>query len=142
MIMTNKTTFADFYYGLRPFYPLEKIIDYCRNSKAYVPEMIAENLRSAKALLLFENGTRRSWLVRSDVHLYKLIDDKKEEKPTINWSVDLQVAQESDVTVVSSGNVAQWKIAFGFRSGKKYIVDPRLFLNLGVERIISEFIQT
>lgn len=139
----RKTTFAEFYYGLRAAYAAEDIINFVETSAKYRQDDAGETTDTAEALLLFEIGARSSWLVRTNSRLYKLIDDRKEDQPTINWSVSIATAQASDVRVVASkttSNGKLFKIEFGFRQGREYLVDPKLFQGAGVEAAIGSFI--
>jgi hypothetical protein len=137
---TRKTTFAEFYYGLRAPCTPEEIIRLVRSSRRYTQD---ETTEDARALLLFEVGVRASWLVSTNLRLYKLMDDRREATPIVNWSVSLDQARESGVRVIcqrllKSGKFL--KIEFGFREGKYYLVDPKLFQPMGVEKSIATFI--
>jgi hypothetical protein len=127
--------FSDFYYGRRAPYSKEDIIKYCAESTNYE----GEDLSSANALLLFDRGTRRSWLVRSSKRLYKLIDDREDDKPKINWSQSLSPNKAIDIKVRSVGPTL--KVQFSFREGREYIVDPTLFQAIDVQEALKSFIR-
>lgn len=131
-------SFSEFYYGRRKRLSAEDIILFCESSKRF--DSKNEKLSDAGALLLYEGETLSSWLVRTNIRLYKLIDDSTKESPVINWSVPLTDAQKGEVTAIPGRSSGTGKLSFSFREGKTYIYEPKLFQSLGVEGAISKFI--
>jgi len=134
-----KLQFSDFYYGLRPALSESEIKNYCKKSRYFDQEK--ESVRDAKTLLLFSSDEKKSWLVRTNIRVYKLMDNRRESHPLINWAIMLSEAARTDVKVKPRGRGGFAVLNFSFKEGKDYIVDPALFQNSGTERTISEFLR-
>lgn len=140
----TKLSFAEFYYGLRPANSRDDIILSVQRSPNFRKHDSSETINGADAMLLFEIDSRASWLVRTNARIYKIIDDRREELPTINWSVSLEQAKRGEVEVINSkrSDVGRlWKVSFSFRQGRQYLVDPKLFQGISVEAAIESFIK-
>jgi len=87
---------ASFLLGRRPFAEKSDIIEFVKNSKDYGPEK--EDLSKADALLIFQTSKQQTWLVSSSERLYCILDDLREDKPHINWSMPKE-------TIISLGKI-------------------------------------
>lgn len=141
---SSKLSFAEFYYGLRVAYQLDDILALIEKSPNFAKYDPTETTKGAQALMLFDIGARTSWLVRTNKRIYKVLDDRRDDRPTINWSISAESARNSEVHVLSSKQTSSGKllrIAFSFRPGREYLVDPKLFQGIGVEAAIESFIR-
>lgn len=139
---TVKLSFQDFYFGRRPWLSEDEIKEAVRTSVNF-NRSGGESLSAAKALLLREVGDSRSWLVRTNRRLYRLTENRVQERTKINWSTPLAKAQGQEVQVVRSDESSvPVAVAFAFRPGKATRVDAKLFQPLGVERGLQEFIDS
>lgn len=71
--------------GRRPFAEKSEIIDFVRNSKNFEPAK--EDLSKADALLIFKTSKQQTWLVSTSERMYCILDDLRNDKPNINWSM-------------------------------------------------------
>lgn len=131
--------FSDFYYGLRPLLDESKIKDYCKKSRHF--DSKHENIINSKTLILFSGEERKSWLVRTNLSIYKLLDNRREPNPLINWAIALSEISDFEVFVEPRSKGRLHSLKFSFRDGKDYLVDPSLFQNLSIEKTISAFIK-
>lgn len=78
--------------GRRDYFSKDEIIEFVKNSKIY--DSSREKLDEAAALLIFQTTKQQTWLVSTNEKLYCILDDNRENKPYINWSIPKRVLIE------------------------------------------------
>ncbi len=71
--------------GRRDFCSLNEIISFAKKSKHYNSNK--ENLNQAKALKIFQTSKQKTWLVSTNKRMYCILDDNREERPHVKWSI-------------------------------------------------------
>ena len=134
--------FKDFLKGLRDHYELNEIIKHVKSSKNY-DKSNSESLNNAKALLLHVTQNQRSWLVKTNKRLYKILDDIRDEKPQINWSKKIsEIYSDGEAKfVISSHSEKNGKIVFHHKPEKKYLYSKILFMNLSIEDALTNLFE-
>jgi len=117
-------SFKNFYFGEHELREQDDIIRIVTRSKSY-NNNDQETLRDAKILQLNSNRNQRSWLVRTNCRLYKILDDRRKPDAIINWSRTLSRIQGAHVTVDGKKENI-WYIRFSFRTKRRYIVKKSL----------------
>lgn len=120
--------------NLRTFYSREKIIDHVTNSVNFNKHLneAEETLDNAVAILLFESSKQKSWMVGTNFRIYKILDDRRQDTPQINWSKKIVALmnKETKKLVYKLGDYKDSlsKVKFPHRD-KEYLVSKRFFVN-------------
>lgn len=117
-------SFKNFFFGEHELRGESDIIEIVTRSKSY-HKGEPETLRGAKALQLNSSHNQRSWLVRTNYRLYKLLDDRRKPDTIINWSRSLTEIRGASVTVDEEKGTI-WYIRFSFRPKRRYILKKTL----------------
>ncbi|VVB85172.1 Pentapeptide repeats (8 copies) [uncultured archaeon] len=83
--------FKDFL-GRRDYLSKDEIIEFVKNSKNY--DSSREKLAETAVLLIFQTTKQQTWLVSTNEKLYCILDDNRENKPYIDWSIPKRVLIE------------------------------------------------
>ena len=135
--------FKNEYFGLRDFKDKEEIIKYVNKSKNFkkAPD---ENLNNARALQLYETKNQKSWLVRTNKRIYRILDDRRKNKPVINWSSKIsEITDENNQIKMEIKDYKRntGKIVFEHRPNKEYLYSKKLFINIAIELSFKYFME-
>ena len=134
---------SEFLLGLRENLDKDGVIEQVKNSINFNKDG-DETLEGAKAILLFTNSNQKSWLVKTNKRFYKILDDKRKPKPVINWSEKSEnLFDENEKPKLNLNPYKKDinKIIFGFKPGKEYLVDKKLFSNVEFDDALTKFLE-
>jgi|GEM_PF-4971106 hypothetical protein len=136
--------FRDFYFGyrgLKNFNDEQELRNVLVNSKYFNKDQ--EIVNPSSKMLLFAENDIKSWLIKTNKRVYKVYDDKKKERPIINWSLDLDSFQkllDNDKIFIKDKNDQYGYLIFGNKPDKKYKFEKDLCTDLSIiERIRGLF---
>lgn len=117
--------------GRRDYYSEEQIIKYTELSKNFDP--LLEKLDNATALLFFQTSKQQTWLVSTNKNIYCILDDNREDKPHINWSISKKELFNSEINIRDySEELGQFDIG----SEKNWLYSKKLFKNSDIKNSI------
>jgi len=129
--------FKDFYFGKRELLNIPDIIKAVQKSINYNKDN-DEKLDNANAILLYEKPDRRSWIVKTNKRVYKILDDKTKGRPIINWSEEAQKFNKMvNNVVVKYRKEALGLLEFPNKPNKKYYFDPNLHQGKDIKNFLA-----
>ena len=134
---------SEYLLGLRENLTKDEVIQFVSKSINF-NKGGGETLDGAKAILLFTNSNQNSWLVKTNKRIYKILDDKRKPKPIINWSTQKEkVMDDLNQPKINLNPYKKdlGKIKFDFKPDKEYLVDKKLFSNIGFDEVLNNFLE-
>ncbi len=127
--------------GRRDFYSEDEIIKFVKNSKKYNPDI--ERLDQALALRIFHTSKQQTWVVSTNERLYNILDDNREDKPNINWSIPKRELVTNDKVSIDISTRSSTEntglVNFGSRH-KNWYYSKELFKDTDIEKEIKQLI--
>jgi hypothetical protein len=134
--------FVPFVLGQRDFYSEQQIKESIRDSKNFDPTK--ENPSDADALLIFETSKQQTWIVSTSERLYCILDDIREEKPHINWSMQRDRVLSQDQLLLEIETKEHTNTTGLVDIGtdhKNWLYSKKLFASKSVDENIRELIK-
>jgi hypothetical protein len=120
--------------GFRSFATEDDIKTIVAQSRYSRPE---ENYRSAKTLLIFATSKQQTWLVKTDRTLYVVLDDRRKERPRVEWSMPVDEAQRARV---ASRDYTRMSGMIDIGPQKEWLYTKKLFQEENIENVVTRFI--
>lgn len=125
--------FKDFYFGNRDLLSSEEIIEYLKRK-------FHDEFDKTKSVLLYKSPKRRSWLVFGHENVYKVLDNKEEDRPIINWKLDNKNFKNHIGSIKYVFDEKPNKVIFPNKASKKYLFDSNLFQNMDLKDYLEKYI--
>jgi hypothetical protein len=96
-----------------------------------------EDYDGARTLLIFSTSKQQTWLVATNRELYLVLDDRRKETPSVQWSQPLQEVRAASIKENPYSD-RSGLIDIGVR--KNWLCTKRLFQEEGIAQGITKFI--
>ena len=119
----------------------EVIIDSIRNSKNFTDKN--EDTQKADALIIFMTSRQHTWLVCTEERLYCILDDLKNKRPHINWSLpksELVHDSKLIIKINSRNKTADTGLVDIGENHRGWLYSKKLFLSQPIETMIRKLI--
>lgn len=131
----------DIYYGYRPFSSEEEIIATVKTSKFF--DENTEDIKKAKKIQLFETIKQRTFLVATSKRIYKIVDDRRFDKPKLSWSRKINLIFEAGKFKGSliKRNANTSVLTIEAMPNKTNLVSTKLFANIDFNHAVENLSQ-
>ncbi len=127
--------------GYRKFWSEEKIRDLITKSKNFNSEY--ESIEKSDSLLLFETSKQRTWLVSTSDRLYCILDDARNERPKLQWSImksDLLQGSDCESSIKTKTKTEKTGLVDFGTKHRNWLYSTRLFTSSSLERQLSDLL--
>ena len=133
--------FSDLYSGLRDFSDDDEIVSAEERSKNFDAE--SENLRNATKIQLFDTSTQRSYLVSTGKRVYKILDDRRLDRPKISWSrkIDQIFDGQNFKGTLKARSERSYNLIVDAAPKRNNLVSKKLFANISFEDAVAKLKQ-
>ena len=133
--------FKDFYKGQRSFCSEDSISQTIKNSKKFNPSV--ESPESASRVQLLDTSKQKTYLVATSKNIYKIIDDRRSDKPKIAWSRSRsKIAPNNKLNVrIEPYKSRTDKLVIEALPEKSNLVSKNLFTNIGIAEAIEDLLK-
>lgn len=127
----------DLYSGLRPFSYDKEIIPTVKRSKYF--DANEEDLSKAKKIQLLETSKQRTYLISTGKRVYKVLDDRRSERPKITWSRKIEKVFEGRKlkATLEPSSERCYNLVFDASPDRRNLVSKKLFANIGFEDAVA-----
>lgn len=132
---------ADLYSGERPFSSDEKITSTVKWSKYFNAN--DEDLTKAKKIQLLDTSKQRTYLISTKKRIYKVLDDRRSDRPKIKWSREIGKVFEGKTFKASlePHSERSFNLVFNVSPERQNLVSKKLFANIDFDKAISKLIE-
>lgn len=130
----------DLYSGQRPFSNDEEIISTVKRSKYF--DSGEEDLSKARKIQLLDTSKQRTYLISTGKRIYKVLDDRRSERPKITWSRKIdKVFEGRDLkATLETRNERTYNLSFNALPDRMNLVSKELFANIEFKDAVAKLI--
>jgi len=133
-------SFKDFIAGKRDFKDKNEIAKQVTKSKNFKD---GEDIAHVKVVELFENSNQKTYLIKTNKRLYKILDDRRKEEPMVNWSVKVEklTNENKNPFKVIDYKKDIGKLALNIDADKGALYTKKLFSNIDINEALTDLLK-
>lgn len=133
--------FKELYKGRRSFSKTAQVVDAIKRSKKYDPSV--ESPEKIRQVQLLETSNQKTYLAATPKNIYKIIDDRRTDKPKVVWSRSRKkIAPNNKLKVsVEVYKSRTDKLVIDRLPEKTNLISKSLFANIDVEKAIDDLLK-
>lgn len=133
--------FKDFYKGLRPFSAENIIKQSIKRSTKF--DASVESPENASRVQLLETSNQKTYLVATANNIYKIVDDRRADRPKIAWSrARGKIAPNNTLKVhIEPYKSRTDKLVIDVLPEKTNLVSKSLFTNIDIKEAIEDLLK-
>jgi uncharacterized secreted protein with C-terminal beta-propeller domain len=134
-------SFKDFIAGKRDFKDKDQIAKQVTKSKNFKDD---EDIAHAKVVELFENSNQKTYLIKTNKRLYKILDDRRKEEPMVNWSVKVEKLineKNKNPFKIIDYKKDVGKLALNIDVDKGALYTKKLFSNIDINEALTDLLE-